>query len=109
MIPEITAERPLVFYVDATIRKHVLTCGVPEAEAWAAAWLSGADRSLEVVRKTRTLVGMAALTQPSLRVTEWAIGTADMLCVAQSSGGGDWEAVRAALSMLNLIGDDLEG
>ena len=56
------------------VRNHCLSCGVPSVEAWAAAWLSGADRTAEAEAAAKASWAKVSWAAAS---AEWAAKSAE--------------------------------
>jgi hypothetical protein len=62
--------------VTRAVRTHALQCGVPAVERWAAAWLSGEDRSAARAEAARAAARAARAARAEAAVAEAAVAAA---------------------------------
>lgn len=62
--------------VTRAVTNHAIGCGIPDVEAWAARWLSGADReaaTAEAAAQSATRISVWSATQTTAETTARAV------------------------------------
>ena len=83
------------------VRHHVLSCGVPQVEQWAARWLDGTDRSADASKAAARAASSAASSaawaaRAAARAAEAAEAEAAAWAEAAEAEAAAWAAAAAA-------------